>query len=318
MMRFDLTCNITLRAQPRSHLILHVLPAQTEQQRLLHEVIWVEGCERWTISPRPQDARVLNLLACENEVHIAFAASLVVAPVWRHAAALWDAHGNGFTGARAAKRSSGPWSAERIVSALGPKLCSPPAAFAALPDLFEWIHQCMGANGRAHDLCDPAMRTSSAAAGTVCATQTAACGGPVQAENRTLEQLKFAIAVFRALGVPARIVTGFAPEFAQLSRDDARAFNLELYRDGRWWLFEPDGRVPAFGFVRTGIGYALSELLLLQGTAQVLTMHADVDPPPAWGLPLRTSSRLFLSLDAQRPAGADSQLTRQVEANPSV
>ena len=29
---------------------MHVLPAVTEQQRLLHEVIWVEGCERWIVS----------------------------------------------------------------------------------------------------------------------------------------------------------------------------------------------------------------------------------------------------------------------------
>src|SRR5262245_8114938 len=135
MMRFDLTCNIALRAEPRSHLILHVPPAQTEQQRLLHEVIWVEGCERWTISPRTHGARVLNLLACEDEVHIAFAASLLVAPVWRHAAALWDPHGNGFTGARAAKQPIGPWLPERIIAALGSRLCCPPAAFAALPEL---------------------------------------------------------------------------------------------------------------------------------------------------------------------------------------
>ena len=41
MMRFDLTCNIALRVQPGKGLHVQVLPAITEQQQLLHEVIWV-------------------------------------------------------------------------------------------------------------------------------------------------------------------------------------------------------------------------------------------------------------------------------------
>src|SRR5262245_40089123 len=139
MLRFDLTCNVLLRAEPRSRLVLHVLPAQTEQQRLLHEVIWVDGCERWTTSHRPHGARVLDLVGCGHQVHVAFAASLAVAPVWRHAGALW----NGFTGAHTAGQPGGPWSAERIVSALGPGLRSAQAAFAALPDLFAWIDRCV-------------------------------------------------------------------------------------------------------------------------------------------------------------------------------
>ena len=308
-MRFDLTCNIALRAEPHGHVILHVLPAQTEQQQLLNEVIWVEGCERWTTSARPHGGRVLNLFGCDKDVHIAFAASLTVAPVWRHAAALWDPHGNGFTGARAARQPSGPWSADRIAAALGRGLCSPAAAFAALPELFEWMGR-IDADEAALDLCEPAVETTGQEAATT-GNRT------IRAENRLLERLQFAIAVFRALGVPARVVAGFAPEFVQFSRDDARAFNLELYRDGRWWLFEPDGQVPAFGFVRTALGYELRDLLLLQGTGQALTMDAHVDPPPAWGLPLRLSSRLFLSLDAQQRS-QEAVSSRMAETTSSV
>lgn len=327
-MRFDLTCNIALRAETGCELTLHVLPAQTGQQQLLHDVIWVQGCERWTISPRPRGARALKLIDCENEVHVAFAASLTIAPMWRHAAALWEPHANGFSGAQAAKRSSGPWSAERIVAALGRGLCSPPAAFAALPELFEWIQKCMGASELEHDLRDPAATSRRAVASQGGARPREATHGSqettrgpqetTRTDNGAHEQLRFALAVFRALGVPARIAAGFAPEFVQSSPQDARAFNLELYRDGRWWVFEPDGHVPAFGFVRTALGHELSELALLEGPAHALSMQADVDPPPAWGLPLGSSSRLFLSLDAQQP-GADSSIApRQPEAAPSV
>jgi hypothetical protein len=161
--------------------------------------------------------------------------------------------------------------------------------FAALPELFEWLRQCIGANEWWRYACAPldSMDRTS------------------YAHGRMLEPLQFALAVFRSLGVPARIVVGFAPEAVPLHRHDARAFYLELYGYGRWWLFEPDGQVPAFGCIRTAVGCQPSDLTLLRGAAsgQSLRMDASVDPPPAWGLPLRTSSRLLLSLDAQETTG---------------
>ena len=90
MLRFDLTCNIALRVEPGQRVHACVLPALTEQQRILHEVIWVEGCDRWTTSLHPDGTRALDLVACESEVRVAFAVSLTTAPVWCHAAALWE------------------------------------------------------------------------------------------------------------------------------------------------------------------------------------------------------------------------------------
>ena len=166
-----------------------------------------------------------------------------------------------------------------MATALGPALRNPAAVFAALPELFEWLRQYHHSSELTRYEGAPTERPS--------------CG---QADI-----LELAVSVFSALGVPARIVAGFAPEAVGIDAHDARALNLELYRNGRWWMFEPDGQVPAFGFVRTAVGCQLSDLPLVRAAApaQLVRMDASVDPPPAWGLPLRTSTRLLLSLDAE-------------------
>jgi hypothetical protein len=307
MMRFDLTCNIALCVEQQESVRAHVLPALTAQQRLLNEVIWVKGCERWMVSVLPDGERVLDLTACDSEVHVAFAASLEVAPVWCHVSALWDLSGIGlmppsdltrpasaFTRPPSAvarptaayTQPSGHWSAERIVAAFGSALPSPAAVFAALPEVFEWLHNCVDADQFRSYAGVPA--------------ETMSCAAPC-----IFDRLEFAIAVFRSLGVPARPVAGFAPEAVRRGPHDARAFALELYWDGRWWLFEPDGQVPAFGFIRTAIACESTDLVLLDGGAsRVLRMDVNVDPPPAWGLPLRSSSRLLLSLAGRDVGGA--------------
>jgi hypothetical protein len=57
------------------------------------------------------------------------------------------------------------------------------------------------------------------------------------------------------------------------------------------------------------VGCEPGELALVRGVAstQPDRMDASVDPPPAWGLPLRTSNRLLLSLDAQDLDDLDAQ-----------
>lgn len=295
MMRFDLTCNLALRVEPGRGICARVLPAVTEQQRLLHEVIWVEGCDRWTTSVHPDGTRVLDLAGCQSEVRVAFAASLTLAPVWCHAAALREVPSTRIAPPFGCSRPSEHWSEERIVAALRPALRDPAAVFASLPELFEWLRQCIETNEwrrYARAPLDWIDRTT-------------------RPQDPMLEPLQFALAVFRSLGVPARIAVGFAPESAPPQRHDARAFYLELYAQGHWWLFQPDGQVPAFGCIRTAAGCELSDLPLLRGAAsgRSLRMDASVDPPPAWGLPLRTSSRLLLSLDAEETASPQANVS---------
>jgi len=288
MMRFDLTCNMTLRTAVGQDLQVRALPAHTSQQQPLHEVLWVDGCERWTVTSRPDAGRALDLVGCHHEVRIAFAVSVTVTPVWCHAAALWAQLDSAMPLTRVYSEPGEEWSAQRIVAALGRDLRGSAAVFAALPELFEWL-QSTEASSLRTPLRLPRQRTQS-----------------TDSTDLVPEVLQFAIAVFRALGVPARLAVGFAPESESLDGHDrdGRTIYMELYAGGRWWLFDANGRVPACGFIRTAVGSDSDNLELVQGTGPVETvrMDASVDPPPAWGLPL-TSSRLLLSLDA--PDAAD-------------
>jgi hypothetical protein len=283
-MRFDVTCNIALRTASGQDLQVCSLPAHTGQQRLLHEVIWVEGCERWTVSPRPGGERVLDVSGCQQEIRIAFAASLSVAPVWCRSSALRTQPEPPIRLASGYSQPGEHWSAQRIIAALGPGLRTTATAFAALPELFEWLQ---GAD--ASEL----LRCPRSPANSTDPTSDFAASVP--------ETLRLAVPVFRALGVPARIAVGFAPERQPVHPRDARCAYLELYGSGRWWLFEPNGQVPACGFVRTAVGSDPADLALVRGTAPATTvkMDASVDPPPSWGLPSKISNPLLLSLEPE-------------------
>lgn len=285
-MRFDVTCNMALRTAAGQDLHVCSLPAHTRQQQLLHEVIWVEGCERWTISPRPDGERVLSLFGCQQEVRVAFAAALSIAPVWSSTAALRIQPNRSIALPDGYGQRGEQWSAQRVMAALGLRLRTADA-FAALPELFEWLQ---GADASA------LLRyPRSVAHGT-------------DPTREVPEALQLAMAMFLALGVPARIAVGFAPELQPFHARDARCAYLELYGSGRWWLFEPNGEVPACGFVRTAVGSGPGDLALVRGTppAKAVRMNASVDPPPAWGLPSRLSSRLLLSLDVLEALDADA------------
>jgi hypothetical protein len=244
------------------------------------------------VTSRPDGGRALDLVGCHHEVRIAFAVSLTLTPVWCHAAALWAQPDSAAPLPRGYREPGEQWSAQRIVEALGRELRGSAAVFATLPELFEWLQATDASSLRL-----PRQRTQS--------TEST---GPVP------QVLQLAIAVFRALDVPARLAVGFAPESESPDgRDggartvcDARTVNLELYAGGRWWLFDANGRPPPNGFIRIGAGSDSNDLELVQatGAVQAVRMDASVDPPPAWGFP-SSSSRLLLSLDA--PVSADLQ-----------
>jgi transglutaminase-like putative cysteine protease len=92
-----------------------------------------------------------------------------------------------------------------------------------------------------------------------------------------------AIALCRAIGIPARYVAGYA---LNLQPPDFHGF-MEAFLDGRWYLFDPTRRTSILGLVRIGTGRDAADVsvatitgsvLLTQQAVWATTANNNVDP----------------------------------------
>ena len=79
---------------------------------------------------------------------------------------------------------------------------------------------------------------------------TTACDVLLQRTGVCRDYAHVAISLCRAMGIPARYVSGYA---ANLNPADFHGF-FEAYLDGRWFLFDATRLAPVGGFVRIGTG----------------------------------------------------------------
>ncbi|MCO8121343.1 transglutaminase family protein [Stieleria sp. TO1_6] len=79
---------------------------------------------------------------------------------------------------------------------------------------------------------------------------TTACDVLLQRTGVCRDYAHVAISLCRAMGIPARYVSGYA---ANLQPADFHGF-FEAYFDGRWFLFDATRLAPIGGFVRIGTG----------------------------------------------------------------
>ena len=87
-----------------------------------------------------------------------------------------------------------------------------------------------------------------------------------------------AISLCRALGIPARYVSGYAVD---LQPPDFHGF-FEAYLDGRWFLFDATRLAPVGGLVRIGTGRDASDVAFatLRGDAQNTGMEVWANEQP--------------------------------------
>lgn len=102
------------------------------------------------------------------------------------------------------------------------------------------------------------------------------------------------IAFCRALGIPARFVSGYA---YGLEPPDFHAV-FEAYLDGRWYLFDPTRQAALDGIVRIGVGRDAAEVSFatIYGAANPTTMSVHI--APAHGGPMageRTTQAVHIS-----------------------
>ena len=102
---------------------------------------------------------------------------------------------------------------------------------------------------RVNSICDWIHKNIEYRSGTTTSLSTA-CDVLLQRMGVCRDFAHLGISFCRALGVPARYVSGYACE---LEPPDFHGF-FEAYLSGRWYLFDPTRLAPTAGLVRIGVG----------------------------------------------------------------
>lgn len=104
---------------------------------------------------------------------------------------------------------------------------------------------------------------------------SSACDVLIQRAGVCRDYAHVTIALCRALGIPARYVSGFA---CGLQPPDFHGF-LEVYLASRWYLFDPTRMAPVSGFVRIGVGRDAADAsfanIVGQATLQSMEVFAN-------------------------------------------
>jgi len=100
---------------------------------------------------------------------------------------------------------------------------------------------------------------------------TTACDVLLQRTGVCRDYAHVAISLCRAMGIPARYVSGYA---VNLQPPDFHGF-FEAYLDGRWFLFDATRLAPVGGFVRIGTGRDAADVAFatIRGDVQSLEME---------------------------------------------
>lgn len=106
------------------------------------------------------------------------------------------------------------------------------------------------------------------------------------------------IALCRAVNLPARYITGIDyGADPSLGPTDFHAY-VEVYLEGRWYIFDPSGTAIPMGFVRIGTGRDAADVSFatvfgtLKSTAPVITIQAVTEPPGTFILPFHRADAI--------------------------
>lgn len=104
---------------------------------------------------------------------------------------------------------------------------------------------------------------------------TTACDVLLQRTGVCRDYAHVAISMCRAMGIPARYVSGYA---VNLQPPDFHGF-FEAYLNGRWYLFDATRLAPVGGFVRIGTGRDAADVAFatIRGDAQSTNLEVWAD-----------------------------------------
>lgn len=255
-MKILVGCDLGYQASGPATLILNIQPAETPRQRILREtlVITPEGArtESWTVPGTGNrylrihaEAGMSLMIHHESEVelspHVVGVGEISQTPpaelppeVLPH---LWP---------------SRFCESDRLERLAQREFCGTPEGHARVTAVCNWVN-------------DRITYLRGASAPTTTATDTLLSGAGVCRDFAHL-----AVALCRALGIPVRFVSAYAPG---LVPPDFHAV-FEAFLGGKWWLFDPTRQAPLDALVRIGQGRDAAEVAFaeIHGAATPTTM----------------------------------------------
>jgi len=265
---YQIDCRLDYLLESDCDFVFMIHVAQTSRQRLLDETLQLPPVLEPRVFADDAGNRVLRLHAPAGPLRIDYRARV---ELWPQAPAL----------------QADAWPVQRLPDALLPDLL--PTRYCESDRLGAVARQLFGALepglARVQAIVDWLARHIEYRIGSTCSTTTA-LDVFVQRAGVCRDFAHLGIAFCRALGIPARLVCGYA-RFDEPPSDFHAVF--EAFLDGRWLLFDPTGMAPVETLVRIAHGRDAKDVAFatIYGAARLEAMSPDVrriDAPPRGGM----------------------------------
>jgi transglutaminase-like putative cysteine protease len=231
----DVGCTLTYAVTAPTSFVFNVVSAATERQ-IIHE-------ERLELEPpglrfewsEPGDAgyRFVRLRADPCTLSLRYRASVELRPETEEPPRLQEVEHEALPDEVLQYLNPSRYcESDRLVRLVNQEFGQLPSGYDRVNAICDWVHAHLDYVAGSTD------------------TSSSACDVLLQRAGVCRDYAHVTIAICRALGIPARYVSGFA---CGLQPPDFHGF-LEVWLNSRWYLFDPTRMAPVSGFVRIGIG----------------------------------------------------------------
>jgi len=241
-----------------SSFVFNIAAAWTSRQNVLQETLHIEpaGMKAVEAPATRGDNRLLRVEAPPGDCRIVYEARVELSPQIARAEALMQT----------------PFSQlpDDVLTYLNPSRYCPSDTLA------RWALREFGATaedgGRVEAICDWIGGRMEYLPGST-DERTDAVAAVVQCAGVCRDYAHIGIAFCRAMGIPARYVSGYA---ADLDPPDFHGF-FEAYLDGSWYMFDATRMAPKERFVRIGFGRDAADCAFatIVGPAQLMSMEVS-------------------------------------------
>lgn len=233
-LHFELDYQITAGT---GDFLFNIQPARTGAQRVSDECLTLSMDVPWRSETEDGSGnRLIRLRAPTGPLHLTYTASVTIDPV------MADPDGIQETPVHALPvdvlrylMPSRYVESDRLVNLASAEFGHLPPGYARVHAIMEWV------------------RSRITYAITASSTRTTAVETLTERAGVCRDYAHVMIALCRATGLPARYVTGTDYGADPAKAPDFHAY-VEVWMDGRWWMFDPSGTGIPMGFVRIGTG----------------------------------------------------------------